>query len=102
MTTYSDTIYPAATSETHILRKQIHVAVMVAAFAVLNESTATPLHDERVSWARRALANPARMTDRMIVQILSNSGIQAAPATSTDTAVQNVVNGLINSFLQER
>ena len=99
MTVYSETIYPAATDAAHILRKQVHVAIMIAANDVLNESTATEQHSQRVDWARKALADPADMAERMMVQVLQNGTIQAAPLTSTDNDVQFVINGLVNSFL---
>jgi len=97
---YTD-IYTAATDDTHILRKQVSVAIMKAATDIVNESKGTANHPDRLTWARKVMASnqgPVSEAEVMIWKVLENATIQAAPTTATDSDVQFVVNGLIDTF----
>jgi len=91
-------IYTAATDDTHILRKQIAVALQKAATDIVNESAATQYHAERLSWARRVRLDPAGTAVSMIWRVLEDATVGADPANATDAAVQNAVNSLIDAF----
>ena len=76
---YTD-IYTAATDETHILRKQVAVAMHTAAVAVINEDPGTTNHANRLVWARRTTQDnggPESMAARWIWKGLENASIQA-------------------------
>jgi len=94
---YSD-IYAAATDADHVLRKQIAVAMHKAAVDVLNESPSTELHNERICWANKTIRDPAGWAALAMWKVLENSTIAANPAAATDSDVQFVVNGLINTL----
>lgn len=96
---YTD-IYTAATDETHVLRKQVAVALHKAAVDVMNEDDQTADHSQRVAWARRALADPVGWAEKAIWKVLENATIQAAPAEATDNDVQFVVNSAIGSLMR--
>jgi hypothetical protein len=97
---YTD-IYTAATDDTHVLRKQIAVAMQKAATDIINEDAGTANHANRLAWARRCINSnegPIRMAERWIWKVLENATIQAAPAESTDNDVQFVVNSLADTM----
>lgn len=95
---YTD-IYTAATDGTHVLRKQVAVAMHSAAVDVINEDEATENHSNRLVWARRVTqgnSGPLDMAERWIWKVLENATIQASPDTATDNDVQFVVNSIVN------
>ena len=95
---YSD-IYTAATDDTHVLRKQIAVALHKAAQDVINESTETANHGNRLVWARKVTQGdsaPIVEAERWVWSVLENATIQAAPTEAADNDVQFVVNALVN------
>lgn len=97
---YSD-IYAAATDATSPLRGQVAVAVAKAATDIVNEAANTTNHANRLSWARRVVANndaPLTEAINMLWKVLENATIQAAPTTAADTDVQFVVNSLVDTF----
>lgn len=97
---YSD-IYTAATDPDHVLRKQVAVAIASAATDILNESSSTENHANRLSWAKKVKLNneaPVNEAGVMIWKVLENATIQASPATAGDSDVQFVVNSLIDTF----
>jgi hypothetical protein len=94
---YAD-IYAAATASDHVLRKQVAVAIVKAAVDVMNESTATEDHSQRMTWARRALSDPLGWAEKAIWKVLENATIQSAPTEATDNDVQFVVNALVNTL----
>jgi hypothetical protein len=68
---YAD-IYAAATASDHVLRKQVAVAIVKAAVDVMNESTATEDHSQRMTWARRALSDPLGWAEKAIWKVLEH------------------------------
>ena len=88
-------IYGAATAADSTLKKQTSVAIAKAATDILNESDATENHNQRLSWARRAQADPIGWADKAIWKVLENATIQSAPEAATDSDVQFVVNSII-------
>lgn len=93
-------IYAAATDDTHVLRKQVAVALHKAAVDILNESDATANHAQRMAWARRVFSDPVAWSEKAIWKVLENATIQSAPAAATDNDVQFVVNSAIASFIR--
>lgn len=97
---YTD-IYTAATDDTHVLRKQVAVAIFTAAVNVVNESPDTENHAARLHWARRVLVGndgPTSEAGVAIWKVLENATIQAAPAASEDNDVQFAVNAIVNTL----
>ena len=97
---YTD-IYTAATDDTHVLRKQVSVAIHKAAVDVINEDSGTDNHANRITWARKVTSSnmsPVTEAERWIWKVLENATIQAAPTTSTDNDVQFVVNSIVNQM----
>lgn len=79
---------------------KVRVAVWVAADLVRAESDATPLHAERLQWAKVALSNPDAMARSMMPIVLAQNKIATAAqiASATDEAVQAAVNAAVNVF----
>lgn len=97
-TTYT-TIYDAMTGQT--LVKQVTIAVLAAALAVLNESAATPNHTLRLDWAAGVRGSPATLqgeVQAMLAKVMSDSRIFGNLAGYTDADVQAVVNGLVGGM----
>ena len=93
------TIYDVASDPTSALRKQVAVAVIMAATAVRYEAPTTPNHVRRVAWADRVLADgPAVWAERMIWRVLEAPVLRQAPASAEDSDVQNIVNSLIDFY----
>ena len=92
-------IYDVATDPASTLRKQVAVAVMVAARDVRNESPETPNHARRLAWADRVAADgPGAWADRLVWRVLEVHAINTAPLAATDAAVQSAVNATINYY----
>lgn len=97
---YTD-IYTAATDDTHVLRKQVAVALHKAAQDVVNEDPETANHGNRLAWARKVTQGadaPVTESARWIWAVLENATIQAAPTEATDNDVQFVVNSIVNTM----
>ena len=94
---YTD-IFAGATVADHVLRKQVAVALHKAAVDIINEPTATEDHSQRMSWARKVLADPVGWAEKAIWKVLENATIQASPATAQDSDVQFVVNSIVNTL----
>ena len=92
---YTD-IYAAATVADHVLRKQTAVALHKAAIDIINESPATDDHSQRMSWARKVMADPEGWAAKAIWKVLENVTIQAAPTEASDNDVQFAVNSIVN------
>ena len=91
-------IYAAATVADHVLRKQTAVALHKAAVDIINESPSTEDHSQRMSWARKVIADPEGWAAKAIWKVLENATIQAAPTEAIDGDVQFVVNSIVNSL----
>jgi hypothetical protein len=95
-----------AASELAGLLVQVQVACIVAADTISLEAAATPLHAERLEWARRVYADPAATAKTMIWAVLAkNRGLTAAQIaavavsnTANDAAVQGAVDAAVNVF----
>jgi hypothetical protein len=83
------------------LHKKVARAVDKAARDVINEDVGTENHDIRYAWAKWIRANPDRITDeahRIMMHVLDNATVSAAGNAATDSDVQFVVNGLVNTI----
>lgn len=80
------------------LRNRLTAACATAAQDVLNESTGTSNHEQRVKWAYAALANAPAMAESMMWGLIGNATIQTAGEAATDGDIQFVCNGLINTY----
>lgn len=80
------------------LRKQVVVALMKARADVVNESPATPKHQTRLDWVNNygavLNANDSRV-DIILLSVLKNAVIAAAPGTAIDSDVQWTVDSLV-------
>lgn len=81
-------------------RKKCEEALFVAASSIRNEAENTANHAKRVTWMRNVESNTQEILSRMIARIMAVVN-KPDPATATDVEIQNAVNGLINSFLDE-
>jgi hypothetical protein len=82
---YTD-IYSAATDDTHVLRKQLAVAIHQAAQKII---TGTISGD--MTWARKVSNTaeaPVTEASRWVWKLLENSTVQADPLNATDSDVQ--------------
>ncbi len=84
-------IYAAATDDTHVLRKQVAVALHKQALVVLAEDVGTANHNQRMAWARRVLSDPVAWAKLAIWRVLENGTVAGAPTTAGDALVQTVV-----------
>lgn len=97
-------IYDVAVDPAATLRKQTAVAIRMAAGDVANESPSTANHARRFDWANRILGSPSGGVDaaaRWIWKVLENTTLQANPTTAADDAVQFVINGLVDTFVNQ-
>lgn len=85
-------------SESPALLIQVKVACIIAADTVSLESAATPLHAERLLWAKRVYENPDTMAQRMVWAVLAKNkaATPAQIAAATDAAVQTNVDAAVN------
>jgi hypothetical protein len=98
---YTDRI-DAARNKSGNLYRQVMAATAKAAQDIVNESAGTANHAARLLWAQRIRSGGVRgleeFADRVLVQVLENATIAAAPESATDNDVQFVVNALINDW----
>lgn len=70
-----------------LFRSRVATACAVAADAIRAEDAGTPLHDQRVKWAGRALADPAAAARAMVWAVLAqNVGFTVAQILGADDA----------------
>ncbi len=79
-------------------RARVTTAVATAAMAVLNESTGTTNHANRLIWAQDALRNTATRVEEMLWGVCGDATFQAANGSVTDAQLQTTVNGLVDTF----
>jgi len=79
------------------LRERVTGAILVAAWAVLNEGTT---ETKRRAWARGALADPASQALKVLPAVIANSAVRNAELAQADSSkdadIQAVVNGQID------
>ncbi len=78
------------------LKKQITVAVLKAAYDILNESVETPNHAARVAWATRTLDDPHLAALNLSAGVVMNPTVQSGVYTDSD--VQYVVNSIVSVY----
>ena len=81
------------------LRQRAAGAVLVAAWAVLNEGAT---ETKRRAWAKTALSDAEGQALRVMPALIADSAIRAAeletPDSSTDASIQAVVNGMVDTL----
>jgi len=93
--------YALFSDATNDLHKKVARAIDKAARDVINESAATENHAKRFVWAcnvRLSAENVIAEAHRWILPVLDNATVAAAGNTATDSDVQFVVNGLVNTM----
>ena len=96
MATMYEQIYDARNSAT--FQKQVTVALMAAALAVLSEDAATPDHAARLRWAQTLRNNADYVqscVSAMLWRVMSDVRIYGALATYTDATVTTVVQAFV-------
>lgn len=90
MATYAELLSIATGPTGDVLRNQVRVAVIVAAEVVRQETPATPNHNNRLIWARAAMANPDTAAAQMLWAVLAqNRSLTVAQITgATDATIQ--------------
>ena len=87
-------------SELPSLLIQVQVACIIASDTVSLEAPATPLHAERLIWAKSVYTDPNAAARRMIWAVLAKNktATPAQIATVTDANVQTSVDAAVNVF----
>lgn len=98
MATYAELLTAAANAA---LRDKVKVAVIVAAAGVRAEAWDTPGHGARLSWAKRAFADPDTEATRMLWALLAEfKDLPIAAITgATDAQVQTAVSNAVALFV---
>ncbi len=84
-------IYAAATDITHVLRKQVAVALHQQALVVLAEAPSVENHAQRVALAQRVLKDPVTWAGIAIWRVMTNGTVAGAPTAAGDGLVLSVV-----------
>ena len=88
--------------ETPAFVEQLQVQCAKVATSILTELPATPLHANRLDWARKTLADPAYGANLVIWAVVSNPTIAAGaadPSTIADGDVEFAVSSVLDGFL---
>jgi hypothetical protein len=90
-----------------MLSKRCTAACTIKAQEILEEETTTPNHTSRLSWANATLLDPVAQNDKLMWRFCQNPTLQtkqspdsiSAGAIATDSDIQFVVNGVIDSAI---
>ena len=79
------------------LQNKLVIAVVVAADAIRTESAATPLHAERLAWAKEAIRSPEEMAKRCLWAALAqNKALTTAQIVgASDAGLQTAVDAAV-------
>lgn len=82
------------------LLNKVRVAVWVAAYNIVGEAINTPNHPNRLVWAKKVFTDEIEAANAMLVPVLAaNKGFTVAQINgATDTAVQDAVNLVVDTF----
>jgi hypothetical protein len=97
MATYAELLAAAGNST---LMDKMRVAVIIAADKVRAEDVATPLHAERMLWAKSVFQNPTDAAKSMMWSVLAQnaSASSAAILSASDATVQTNVDACVSLF----
>jgi len=96
---YAD-IYNAA-NDTAIFQPRCIVATWIQATAIVNESTGTPNHIQRLDWANKVLRGTLQIKPFTLAElVLQDSSIAANPGASTDLQIQTQVGNILGTLLE--
>jgi len=73
-------------------------ACLQASKDIDNESPTTDNHGNRATWASSIRQNPKTKAQEMLCDVLKNATIAADVDNATDSDIQFVVNGLIDTY----
>lgn len=93
--------YELFVDSTNVLHKKVARALDKAARDVINEDAQTEHHAERYVWACTVRANVDSLvaaSHKWILAVMDNPTVAAAGNEATDSDVQYVVNGLVNTM----
>lgn len=88
--------YEVLASRTGIMQGRIKIAVMKYAVYIYNEAGNTANHTNRLNWANDALNSPDSMSGRCLAFVLGNQDFIDADVGLSDSALQGIVEGVIN------
>ena len=91
----------ASMYDNEIFMKRLAVAVVKAANAIKWEPEGTSNHANRLIWSNQVWATsglPYGKAREMFNSVIANSTIEANGIASTDTQIQDAVNGLIDTY----
>lgn len=78
-------------------QSRVRMAAVIAAIAVINESTLTPNHANRIAYAKRVLSGQVNFITKLSYLVVTNQTIATTAPTgvdATDGDIQYVVNSL--------
>lgn len=81
------------------IKSRTQAAIILAAYDVINETSATSNHDKRLLWAGDVLINSEKHLNMMVSFISLNPTILAAGGLATDNDIKYVVNSNINNAI---
>lgn len=93
--------YGLFADEANDLHKKVARAIAKAAQDVVNEDPVTPGHKVRIVWAEAMRAEPDNViieAHRAMLLVLDNATVAAAGNAASDSDVQFVVNGLVDTL----
>lgn len=99
MATYPE-LYAIWTDGDNGLQNRVTIAVLVAAVEIMQESQATPNHNERYRWSARAVTDPISEARRFFSALLANNKdfTMSQIVAVSDTQIQAQVNGAVNAI----
>ena len=82
------------------LNDKIEVAVIIAAETIRTEDPGVTNHENRMTWAKQAFANPVGTAKQMIMAMLAANNALAVGAITgaSDSAIQASIEVAINVF----
>lgn len=99
MATYEELLQANANTA---LINRVRVGVVVAATNIMTEADTTPLHAQRLLWAKSVFGDPAAAGLKMMWPVLAqNRALTLAQITgAADADVQGAVDAAVNVFAQ--
>jgi hypothetical protein len=101
-------IYNAVHADGTEFEKRVVIRLIKLGRDILNESDQTTNHTKRLAWAKEVLANPITWARKIKWTVFSQPTVFANEKPGSDvedsdrqTAVENAISGLINTFAEE-
>jgi hypothetical protein len=80
-------------------KDRVSVAVIKYAAYIMGEPPETPIHEIRVQWARKALANPDEQVFRIMGHLVGNASVQTLLTSIVDQDLQYAVEYAVNTLM---